>query len=70
MTDSPKEYIEQMLQQIVGVEIEITRLIGKVKLSQDDEHRDARNAGQILIESDNREIGTAMLHCVNNVAVE
>lgn len=65
MTDSPQGYIEEMLQRIVGVEVEITRLIGKFKLSQDDEQRDARNAGQILIERDEKEIGSAMLRCAN-----
>jgi transcriptional regulator len=34
MTDSPKDFIDQMLGAIVGIEIGITRLLGKWKLSQ------------------------------------
>lgn len=34
MTDSAPDYIDAMLKAIVGIEIEITRLIGKFKLSQ------------------------------------
>lgn len=40
MADAPRDYIEQMLRMVVGVEIEVTRLVGKRKLSQ---NRDARD---------------------------
>jgi transcriptional regulator len=66
MTDSPKAYMEEMLQKIVGIEIEITKLIGKLKLSQDDERRDAQNAGQVLIERGEKEIGSAMIRCAES----
>lgn len=66
MTDSPKDYIEEMLQRIVGIEVEITKLIGKLKLSQDDERRDARNAAQVLIERGEKEIGSAMIRCAQS----
>ncbi|MGY2933295.1 MULTISPECIES: FMN-binding negative transcriptional regulator [unclassified Bradyrhizobium] len=48
MTDSPKDYIGEMLKMIVGVEIEVTRLIGKSKLSQNKEVRDIVGAGYAL----------------------
>ena len=48
MTDSSKEYIDQMLTAIVGIEIEITRLIGKWKLSQNREERDRMNVAEEL----------------------
>ncbi len=48
MTDSPKEFIHTLLKAIVGIEIEITRLFGKSKLSQNKEERDIRNAGETL----------------------
>lgn len=48
MTDSPPDFIDMMLKNIVGLEIEITRLEGKSKLSQNREVRDMRNAGQML----------------------
>ena len=34
VTDAPAEYIEQMLGAIIGVEIPLTRLVGKWKVSQ------------------------------------
>jgi transcriptional regulator len=34
VTDAPADYVEKMLQAIVGVEIEITRMSGSWKLSQ------------------------------------
>lgn len=37
MTDGPADYIDEMLRLIVGIEIEITRLVGKFKLSQNKE---------------------------------
>lgn len=61
MTDGPKEYIDMMLKAIVGMEIEITRLVGKIKLSQNKEARDIRGAGQALKGLGEHEIGDAML---------
>jgi len=40
MADAPRDYLEQMLRMIVGIEIEVTSLVGKRKLSQ---NRDARD---------------------------
>ena len=34
MSDAPPDYIDQMLAAIVGIEIPITRLLGKWKVSQ------------------------------------
>lgn len=48
MTDSPKEYIDRMLKAIVGIEIVITRIEGKWKLSQNREERDRINAAEEL----------------------
>jgi transcriptional regulator len=48
MTDSSKEYIDQMLSAIVGIEIEITKLVGKWKLSQNREERDRIGAAEEL----------------------
>ncbi len=48
MGDSPPEYIAQMLQAIVGIEVEITRLEGKAKLSQNREPRDRLQAADEL----------------------
>lgn len=61
MTDAPGDYIDALLQRIVGVEIDITRLVGKSKLGQDEECRDILGAGQALKEGGNHAIGDAML---------
>lgn len=46
--DAPKEYIDQMLGAIVGLEIEVTRLVGKAKLSQNKTDADRRGAAEGL----------------------
>lgn len=61
MADSSKEFVDSMVKAIVGLEIEITRLVGKAKLSQNKEKRDIRNAGQMLQASGEECIGKAML---------
>lgn len=61
MSDGPKEYIDQMLKAIVGMEIEITRLVGKFKLSQNKEVRDILSAGNALKAKGKDELGEAML---------
>ena len=65
MGDSSKDFIDTMLKAIVGMEIEITRLVGKSKLSQNREVRDMRNAGEMLKAQGDRVIGDAMLSCAD-----
>jgi transcriptional regulator len=48
MGDSPPDYIDSMLKAIVGLEIRITRLEGKAKLSQNRDDRDRLNAAEKL----------------------
>lgn len=64
MTDSSPEFIDSMLQAIVGMEIEITRLEGKFKLSQNREARDLEGAGKALVEQGDTVLGQAMLDCL------
>lgn len=61
MGDSSKEFIDTMLRAIVGIEIEITSLVGKSKLSQNKEVTDIRNAGEMLKGQGDLVIGDAML---------
>lgn len=61
MGDSPRDFIDSMVKAIVALEIEITRLVGKAKLSQNKEERDIRNAGEKLIAQGDGKIGRAML---------
>ena len=64
MTDSPKEYIDGMLKAIVGIEIDIEKMIGKAKLSQNKEERDRLNAAEELRKRDERLVSEAMLNTV------
>ena len=64
MTDSSPEYIEQMLSAIVGIEVEVTRMVGKWKLSQNKEERDRINAAEELRKRGEQVISGAMLDTV------
>jgi transcriptional regulator len=44
MGDAPRDFIDQMLSAIVGIEIEVTRLVGKAKLSQNKADADRMGA--------------------------
>ena len=48
MGDSAPEYIDSMVRNIVGIEVAVTRLVGKAKLSQNKEPRDRRGAADAL----------------------
>jgi transcriptional regulator len=48
MGDSAPEYIDATLRSIVGIEIALTSLVGKVKLSQNKDARDRLNAAETL----------------------
>ncbi|MCC7039964.1 MAG: FMN-binding negative transcriptional regulator [Burkholderiales bacterium] len=50
MGDAPPAYIDEMLDKIVGIEVAITRLTAKWKLSQNKDERDRRGAIQALRE--------------------
>lgn len=65
MTDSPKDFIDGMLKAIVGLEIDITRLVGKLKLGQNKEADDIRGAGEALRAQGDLVLGDAMLACAS-----
>jgi len=60
MGDSPPDYIDSMLKAIVGLEIRITRLEGKAKLSQNREDRDRFSAAERLASKGTLELSQAM----------
>jgi transcriptional regulator len=66
MADSDKAFIDTLLAAIVGVEIEITRLVGKSKLSQNKDAADIRGAGEALRESGATVLGDAMLGLISS----
>ena len=48
MSDSAPDYIDGLLRHIVGIEIAISSLVGKVKLGQNREPRDRLHAAEML----------------------
>ncbi|WP_233871069.1 FMN-binding negative transcriptional regulator [Paraburkholderia adhaesiva] len=63
MGDAPEDYLTQMLGAIVGIEIEVTKLVGKWKLSQNKTAADIEGAASTLLgrEGDaQRAVGKAM----------
>ena len=48
MGDAPADYLAEQLQRIVGIEVRISRLVGKRKLNQHHELRDREGAIQAL----------------------
>lgn len=61
MTDSSPQYIDEMVAKVVGIEIEITRMVGKWKLSQNKGERDRVAAAEELRRRGDHEISGAML---------
>ncbi|MEZ0600663.1 FMN-binding negative transcriptional regulator [Paraburkholderia sp. IW21] len=64
MGDAPADYIAQMLGAIVGIEIEVERLVGKWKLGQNKEAADRRGAAETLLarpSDEQKAVGQAML---------
>lgn len=60
MGDSPPDYIAQMLKAVVGIQVEIQRIEGKAKLSQNREARDRLNAAETLLAKGVEGLGKAM----------
>jgi transcriptional regulator len=60
MGDAPRDYMDRMIQAIVGIEVEVTRLEGKRKLGQNRDTRDRDGAIESLRERGHAELSTAM----------
>jgi len=69
MSEDPRDYMQDMVRAIFGIEIEITSLIGKYKLSQDDGARDMRGGGVGLRAEGESVISAEMLRLSNNGAI-
>ena len=61
MSDAPKDYIASMVKAIVGIEIEITEITGKFKLSQNRDARDAQGVADNLKRQGDEVLGQAVL---------
>jgi transcriptional regulator len=66
MADAPKDYLDQMLKAIVGLEIEITRIEGKYKLSQNKDVKDISSAAAALHAQGEQLVSAAMLAAVKD----
>jgi transcriptional regulator len=62
MSDSAPEFIDGLLRSIVGIEVSITSLVGKSKLSQNKEPRDRLGAAESLTERGHDELARRMRH--------
>jgi transcriptional regulator len=60
MGEAPPDYLQMMLGNIVGIEVQVTSLVGKSKLSQNRELRDRRNAADTLAERGRDGLAQAM----------
>ncbi|MCH7370239.1 FMN-binding negative transcriptional regulator [Aeromonas sp. MR16] len=60
MADAPRDYLEAMVAAVVGIEVEITRLVGKFKLSQNKEGEDRQGAIDALQERGHGVLAEAM----------
>jgi transcriptional regulator len=60
MTDSAPEYIDDLLSRIVGIQITLTSLVGKSKLSQNREARDRLGAADVLAARGHGELAQRM----------
>ena len=63
MADSPRDYIDTLVEAIVGIEVELTRIVGKSKLGQNKEVRDIEGAARGLEAAGEDAVGQAMLAC-------
>jgi transcriptional regulator len=60
MADAPRDFIDTLLANIVGIEIAVTRLDGKAKLGQNKDARDVRGAAAGLAAAGAPDVGAAM----------
>lgn len=60
MTDAPQEYIDSMVKAVVGIEIEIPRLCGILKLGQNKSLPDMTSAAENMIKQGDAQTGLAM----------
>lgn len=60
MSDAPRDFMDQMVKAIVGIEVEVSRLEGKRKLGQNREERDRDGAVRSLGQRGNEVLSQAM----------
>ncbi len=68
MADAPRDYLEQMLGAIVGIEVLVDRVVGKWKLGQNREARDRTSAADALRQRGDEATSAAMRDIANSGA--
>ena len=58
--DAPKEFIKQKLSSIVGVKIEVTKVVAKSKLSQNKDIDDFNGVKKKMLQKDKHSLYKAM----------
>lgn len=61
MSDAPKEYIDQQLEHILAIEVDISSIIGKFKLSQNRNQADILSVANALLEQGNNQLSALMI---------
>jgi transcriptional regulator len=70
MADAPREYIDRMLTMIVGIEVQLTRLEGKRKLSQNKDTRDRDGVVKNLRERAQQELASSVAGTIAEPALQ
>lgn len=65
MTDAPSEFISERIKHIVGIQIEITDLVGKFKLSQNRNKNDISSVATALASKGKSDLSNLMLSISN-----
>ena len=60
MGEAPPDFVSELLQKIVGLEVRLTRVEGKSKLSQNKEVRDQQGAAEVLDQRGHHALAAAM----------
>lgn len=68
MADAPRDYLEAMVAAVVGIEVEISGLVGKFKLSQNKEGADRQGAIDALQAKGQLALAEAMQHLSSSVS--
>lgn len=69
MTDAPADFINERMKHIVGIQIEITDLVGKFKLSQNRNKNDISSVAKILANKGKNDLSNLMLNISNTEGI-
>lgn len=61
MSDAPKEYIDQQLEHILAIEVDVSSIIGKFKLSQNRNQADILSVANALLNQGNNQLSALMI---------